>query len=233
MSAELRARVLAAAAAEASPTRAAVTRRATWISVAAAASAVGVFVICSMLMSDGHLVSLGGEVTNGQRMERPVWLVVATVAGALGVAMTAVWLALSRGRSMLGRSRGWLLCGAALIPISLFAWKVMCSSMAFGDAMVAWPTRPGLRCLSLSLLVAVGPLLSFLAIRRAAPVPVHPALNGALLGFAAGACAWVAVDLWCPVASVPHLLLGHVLPLFVLAGVGALLGRALLSLRRR
>jgi len=39
------------------------------------------------------------------------------------------------------------------------------------------------------------------------------------------------VDLWCPVASVPHLLLGHVLPLGILAAVGALLGDALLSLR--
>ena len=47
------------------------------------------------------------------------------------------------------------------------------------------------------------------------------------MGFAAGACAWVAVDLWCPVAYVPHVLLGHVLPLFVLAGAGALLGQAL------
>jgi hypothetical protein len=41
------------------------------------------------------------------------------------------------------------------------------------------------------------------------------------------------VDLWCPVAYVPHLLLGHVLPLFVIAGAGALLGQAVLSLRRR
>ena len=48
-----------------------------------------------------------------------------------------------------------------------------------------------------------------------------------------GACAWVAADLWCPVAYVPHLLLGHILPLFVLAGAGALLGRTLLSLRHR
>jgi hypothetical protein len=102
-------------------------------------------------------------------------------------------------------------------------------SAVFGDSMVAWPERPGERCLSLSLLVALGPLLSFLAIRQR--TPVRPTLNGAVLGFAAGACAWVAVDLWCPVAYVPHLLLGHVLPLFVLAGTGALLGRALLKLR--
>jgi hypothetical protein len=83
----------------------------------------------------------------------------------------------------------------------------------------------------LSLFVAAGPLLSFLAIRRSAPV--QPALNGAVIGFAAGAFAWVAADLWCPIGYVPHVLLGHVLPLGVLAGVGALLGRALLAPRSR
>jgi hypothetical protein len=228
VSSELRTRVLAAAAAEPSPTRAAVRGRNMVMAMVAAASGIGAFVIFAMLMSDSHLLRLGGEVVPQQRLERPVWLVVATVGGAIGVAATAVWLALGRGRSMLGRSRRWLLYGGVLIPVSLLVWKVSCS-LAFGDAMVAWPERPGERCLSLSLLVALGPLLSFLAIRRRAPV--QPALNGAVLGFAAGACAWVAVDLWCPVAYLPHVLLGHVLPLFVLAGAGALLGQALLSLR--
>jgi hypothetical protein len=142
----------------------------------------------------------------------------------------AVWLALRRGRSMLGRSRRRLLWGAVLIPISLLAWKLSCS-IAFGATMVAWPERPGERCLALSLLVGAGPLLAFLAIRRSGPV--QPALNGAAIGFAAGACAWVAADLWCPVAFVPHVLLGHVLPLAVLAAAGALLGRAFLEPRPR
>ena len=61
---------------------------------------------------------------------------------------------------------------------------------------------------------------------------MQPALNGAVMGLAAGACAWVAVDLWCPVAYVPHLVLGHLAPMFVLAAVGALLGEPLLSPRR-
>jgi hypothetical protein len=231
VSAELRSRVLAAAAAETAPTRAAVKRRNIFISMVAAASGMGAFVIFAVLMSEGQVLRLGGEVALHQRLERSVWLVVTTAGGALGVAATALWLALWRGRSMLGRSRRWLLYGGVLIPLSLFAWKVSCS-MVFGAAMVAWPGRSGLRCLSLSLLVAVGPLLSFLAMRRRS-APVQPALNGAAMGFAAGACAWVGVDLWCPVAYVPHLVLGHVLPLFVLAGAGALLGQALLALRRR
>lgn len=230
MSAELRARVLAAVAAEPSPTRATVHRRNALINMVAAATGMGAFVVFAWLMSDGQLLRLGGEVAPHQHLQRSVWLVATTAGGALGIAAMALWLALSRGGSMLGRSRHWLLYGGALIPLGLFAWKVACS-LIFGYAMVSWPGRPGLRCLSLSLLVAVGPLLAFLATRRSAPV--HPALNGAAMGVAAGACAWVAVDLWCPVAFVPHLVLGHVLPLFILAGTGALLGQALLSVRGR
>jgi len=131
---------------------------------------------------------------------------------------------------MLGRSGSRLLCGIALIPLGLFVLKVSCS-LAFGDPMEEWLERPGLKCLSLSLLVAAGPLLAFLAARRSAPV--HPALNGAAIGVASGACAWVALDLWCPVGFVPHLVLGHVLPVCILAGLGALLGQTLLSLRSR
>jgi hypothetical protein len=230
MSAHLRARVLAAAAAEPSPTRAAVRRRNVFMGLVAAASGVGAFVLFAALMSESHLLRLGGDVAPQQRLERSVELVVATAGGALAIAAIAVWLALRKGRSMLGQSRPCLIRGAALTPISLLAWKVGCS-ITFGAAMMPWPERPGERCLALSLLVAAGPLLSFLAIRRSAPV--QPALNGAVMGSAAGACAWVAADLWCPVAYLPHVLLGHVLPLGMLAGAGALLGRALLAPRSR
>jgi len=229
VSAELRAQVLAAAAAEASPTRAAVTRRNALIGVMAAASGAGAFVIFAALVSESELVRLGGEVAQ-QHLERSPWLVAATAGGALAIAAAAVWLALGRGGSMLGRSRPWLLCGGVLIPLCLLAWKVGCST-AFGDAMVQWPERPGLWCFALSIVVAMGPLWSFVRMRRTAFA--HPALNGATLGVAAGACAWVAVDLWCPVGYVPHVLLGHALPLLVLAGMGALLGQAQLSLRHR
>ena len=230
MSADLRARVLAAAAAEASPTRAAVRRRTRLMAVVAAASAIGAFVVFATLMSERQLLRLGGDVAPQYHLDRPVSLVLTTAGGGLAVAAVAVWLALGRGRSMLGRSPRWLLLGSVLIPLGLLTWKVG-SSLVLGAAMVPWPDRPGERCLSLSLLVAIGPLLSFLAIRGSAPV--HPALNGAAMGFAAGACAWIAVDLWCPVSYVPHVLLGHVLPLLVLAGAGALLGRRWLTLRGR
>lgn len=228
MSADLKARVLAAAAAEPSPTRAAVNQRNVVISMVAATSIVGALMIFATLASDGQLVRLGGEVAPDRYVERSVWLLLTTAGGALGIVAMALWFALRRGRSMLGRSRGSLLCGIVLIPLALFAWKIGWS-LALGDSMVEWPERTGLKCLSLSLLVAFGPLLAFLAMRRSAAV--RPALNGAILGSAAGACAWVAGDLWCPVSYVPHVLLGHVLPLIVLAGVGAVLGQTVLSLR--
>ena len=228
MSPEIKARVLAAVGAEPSPTRSAVRLRNTLISMLAGVSGMAAFVVFALLMSDSQLLRLGGQVLPQQHLERSIWLVATTAGGALGVAAAAVWLALWRGRSMLGRSRNSLLYGSALIPIGLFAWKVTWS-LAFGYPMIAWPERPGLKCLVLSLLIAIGPLLAFLAVRRKAPL--RPALNGASMGVAAGACAWVAVDLWCPVASVPHLLLGHVLPLCILAAIGAVLGDAFLSLR--
>jgi len=228
MSPEIKGRVLAVVGAEPSPTRTAVNLRNTLLNMLAGVGGMGAFVVFALFMSDSQLLRLGGQVSPQQHLDRSIWLVATTAGGALGVAATAVWLALWRGRSMLGRSRRSLLYGSALIPISLFAWKVICS-LAFGYPMMAWPERPGLKCLALSLLIAIGPLLAFLAVRRKAPV--RPALNGASMGIAAGACAWVAVDLWCPVASVPHLLLGHVLPLCILAAVGAVLGDAFLSVR--
>ena len=228
MSPEIKARVLAVVGAEPSPTRTAVNLRNTLLNMLAGVGGMVAFVVFALFMSDSQLLRLGGQVSPQQHLDRSIWLVATTAGGALGVAATAVWLALWRGRSMLGRSRRSLLYGSALIPIGLFAWKVICS-LAFAYPMMAWPERPGLKCLALSLLIAIGPLSAFLAVRRRAPV--RPALNGASMGIAAGACAWVAVDLWCPVASVPHLLLGHVLPLCILAAVGAVLGDAFLSVR--
>src|ERR1044072_7896554 len=98
---------------------------------------------------------------------------------------------------MLGRSRGSLLFAVVLVPLVLFAWKIGVS-LAFGAVMVDWPGRLGLRCLSLSLVFAIGQPATCFVMRRT--VPVQPALNAAVMGLAAGASAWVMTDLWCPVA---------------------------------
>ena len=93
--------------------------------------------------------------------------------------------------------------------------------------MARWPGRPGFRCLGLSLGMAAPLLAAFLVMRRRSD-PVHPGIAGAVLGVTAGVAAGTLVDLWCPVAHVPHVLLGHILPLVLLACLGAWIGRRLL-----
>src|SRR5262249_35958696 len=149
------------------------------------ATGIGAFLAFAMLVSDGRWLRLGGDVTWQHHVERSLGLLLTTVGGAVALAGTALWIGLSSGRSMLGPSRRSLLYGGVLIPVTLLAWKVGWT-LRLGGAMVAWPERPGLRCLMLSLLVGVGPLLSFTAMRRSAPR--HPALTGGALGLAAGAC---------------------------------------------
>jgi hypothetical protein len=50
---------------------------------------------------------------------------------------------------------------------------------------------------------------------------------------AVGACAWVLVDVWCPVAGIWHLLRGHVLPVVLLGLLGGVLGSVVLAIRAR
>ena len=106
---------------------------------------------------------------------------------------------------------------------SSWPWKI---SSARADLLTWGSERIGLRCLRLSLAVAAAPFAALLAVRRGTD-PLQPAVTGAVLGMASGAFAWVLVDLWCPVAYMPHLLLGHVLPIALLAIAGALAARAL------
>jgi hypothetical protein len=212
---ELRARVLEAARREPSPARGAVLRRrAMWI---AGAAAVSVLVFAAV----------GGPRPG----PRPLSLILWTALGSAALAAGALWSAGGRGGSMVGRPRAWLWAVAVSTPLALLAWKVGCS---VGDAqmMAPWPGRVGFRCLGLSLAMAATPLAALLAARKNGD-PVHPRSAGLALGVAAGAAAWVLVDLWCPVAHPRHLLIGHVLPLVLLAAAGAWLGGRWLSMRPR
>ncbi|MFO0745474.1 MAG: NrsF family protein [Myxococcota bacterium] len=154
---------------------------------------------------------------------RPTELVLVTLVGALALAGLGVWLALGLGRSMLGRPTRVIVAGLLALPILLFAWKTLWS-VAYPD-MDAWvAARPGFRCLGLSLLGALGPVTAFLWMKRRA-LPRHPGAVGAALGMAAGASSWALLDLYCPVGNAAHLLLGHVLPMLLLAAGGYFIGR--------
>lgn len=131
---------------------------------------------------------------------------------------------------MLGRPRSWLVGQVLLIPALLLGWRALLSAR-YPRMMLEWQERPGLRCFTLSMLLAWAPLLGLLWLRRGSD-PLHPRLTGAAFAAATGAGAWVLVDLWCPVGYVPHLLLGHVLPLVLLILLGALVGGQVIALSR-
>jgi hypothetical protein len=130
---------------------------------------------------------------------------------------------------MLGRPRWALVLVAVAVPPLLVAWKLSWSARFVG-ALVAVPGRPGLRCFALSLVLALAPLAAILWARRGRD-SVHPRALGAAVAVAVGALAWIAVDGWCPIGDPGHVLLGHWLPLELLAAAGALLGGLVLGLK--
>lgn len=204
---ELKQRVLAAVAAQPSPTRHATNRRRARLLAGAASLSLATWAMSGGIRPTG----------------RPAELMLASALGALAVAAVALAGALSRGRSMLGRSPGALIIIAVACPLALLAWKAGVSAH-FDGMTVPWPDRPGFRCLLVALASSVAPFASLLLVWRRTQ-PAHPRLTGLVLGTAAGAVGWLLVDLWCPVGHLEHLILGHLLPLAALAAVGAAAGR--------
>ncbi len=162
--------------------------------------------------------------------ERPRLLLVETALGALVLAVSSLWIVLGGGR-MLGRSRASLLAVVAFWPVSLFLWKLWCSNNAHvPEALMAWPSRPGVLCFGLTFLLGSWPLFA-LALSRRRSDPTHPLSLGAALGVAAGSYAALLVDLWCPVGYPWHVLLGHVLPILLIGAIGLAVGHFALGLR--
>jgi hypothetical protein len=210
-SADLKRRIADAVREEPAPPRP-VARRRAWIVLAACATiALAIF------------VHFGGV----RVYDRPTQLVVWTSFGWGLFASVAAWIAMGRGRSRVERTTWTLAATIVAAPPALLAWKVGITSLFDPAMMAAWPERAGFRCLGLSIAMAFPLLLALLIFRRRSD-PVHPGLVGGALGVTAGVFAGTLVDLWCPVAFVPHLLLGHILPLVAVASAGVLAGRSLL-----
>jgi hypothetical protein len=58
-------------------------------------------------------------------------------------------------------------------------------------------------------------------------------VTGAALGVAAGAWGAVLIDLHCEMTDPLHVLLGHMLPVVLLAITGTLVARSVLAIRAR
>jgi len=186
-----------------------------------------IFVACGLLIPLLAFVAVGGARPG----PRPSLLMLETGAGALVLAASSLWVVLGGGR-MLGRSRSALLSVVAFWPVSLFLWKLACSATALSSgAMLVWPTRPGLNCFGLTLLLGSWPLFA-LALTRRRSDPTHPLSLGAALGVSAGSYAALLVDMWCPVGYPWHVLLGHVVPILLIGLVGMAVGYFGLALRQ-
>lgn len=182
-------------------------------------------IVLSIVMLTPLVVFIAcGGIRSGPR---PDGLVLQTALGSGILAGGLAIVGIGRGRSMLGRPRRWLLLQVLLSAPLLFGWRVLISGF-YPAMMVEWVDRPGLRCFALSAILACAPVLGLLWWRRGSD-PLHPRLTAAAIGAAVGAGAWVLVDLWCPVGYVPHLLLGHVLPLLLLIAASALLGSRVIA----
>jgi len=156
---------------------------------------------------------------------RPPSLVAWTSLGTSCFVGVGMWFLFTRTRS--GHRRGWSVLGLATIaPVVAFVlWRYGLGHLY--ELASPWPTRPGYRCFAMS--VATGGILLFallLAWRRLDPM--SPAATGAAFGAGAGLGSALLIDLWCPVSYLPHLLIGHVLPIAFLAAAGAAVGRWML-----
>ena len=158
---------------------------------------------------------------------RPGSLTFGIAAGAVLLAAAATSVAWWRGRSLVGRPASFLLATAALLPVATFVWMV-----SFSGHYAEPFQRVGWRCLGMTLFGG-SLLLGAVATLRNRTVAVHAPVSGAALGVTAGSWAAVLVDLWCPLTNVPHVLVGHVLPLVILAAVGGVLGHRVLRIRPR
>jgi len=208
---DLKARILKQAQERPAPTRRTEMVRAALLVAGSIALAIGIFYL------------RGGVRVTG----RPTSLILGTSLGTAAIAAIGTWFALGRRRSMLGRSSLGLLVMAAVTPLALLFWKVVWSAQ-YPAGLDPWPGRIGFRCLTLSMLMGVPPLLALLFVRRRTD-PTHPHLAGLSAGASVGLCVSLFVDMWCPVAYIPHFFLGHPLPIALLALAGFGIGNVLLA----
>lgn len=211
MSPELKQRIFAQVSGEKSPTRSELVRVRIWLMGCGVVGAVAIF-----------------WLEGGMRVaSRPPSLVALTSLGTALVAGLGIWILMTRGRSLLGRPSLALVMTAVVSAALFVAWRYGVSAL-YGK-IDPWPTRTGFRCLGLSVATGALPLLgALLSWRR--QIPVSPIATGAAFGAGAGLGSALLVDLWCPVSFLPHLLIGHVAPIVILALVGGALGSRILRI---
>ncbi len=212
---ELRARILAAAQAEPAPTRAEHRTK--------SIRALGLGVAAAMLVMFGT-----GGPDPGHR-SASFFILSASLLVVVSTALTLVSMR-GLGHSM-GRAPAELLVGLALATAPVM-W-----ALELGMRIV-WPQpyahaaslQSSIICHLCTFAMALGPFFALMVMRRGSD-PSHPRAMGAAIGATAGAWAAVLIDLHCGSSDLRHIALAHLLPVMLLAGLGALLGKRMLGVR--
>ncbi len=214
--AELKERVLASVRRVPSPVRSQGRREARWVLAASLGVSIAVF-----FATGGAPHAIG----------RPAWLFAASalVWGTVAyVSLSTAWRAgIALGASSV-TSLAMVIVGApSVLLVASLAFVWIDPALAHVRPECAW-----LHCFLLTLAGAACPILGLSRARRSSE-PTHPIASGSALGVACGACAGVMVNLWCPDAAPRHVLIGHILPMGLLALLGAMLGARVMAMRSR
>jgi hypothetical protein len=162
-----------------------------------------------------HRQGVGLDVAPGS-----VAHLVLVLALLIAATLIATAVSLAQGRRGLGASVTTLVVTALSVSPVYAALVLLEPVHAANPVPVSVPISPwGFRCIILASTVATLVLAVFAAALRHS-VPVASRLRGAALGAAAGAWAGLGVFVFCPDGAIPHLLIGHVLPIIVFTLLG-------------
>jgi hypothetical protein len=148
------------------------------------------------------------------------FLLVGTLAGALALRNAIP------GREASIREIG-LLCAVGVAAVILVLLEPIRASVSL-DSFVA----SGLQCLTCTIALAALPWMAlFWAVRRGVALAVE--VTGGLIGAASFSYAFAASRLGCPIDDLRHILLWHVMPVFLGVALSTLAGIAWLRRTRR
>jgi|HubBroStandDraft_2_1064218.scaffolds.fasta_scaffold13277_2 hypothetical protein len=180
----------------------------------------------------GVMVALTLAISMPKTRGRPLGYVQILVLVWTLIAVVATWAGVGRGRSMLGRPLHWQIATTLLTPVVLLmSWLPVTLHWPQTLADASTPFRHA-GCILGTFVLAAGPLVAFFRLRRRSD-PVRPWLTGAAIGTAAAAWGAMAMPLVCGFTSPAHMLFGHLLPVLLIAGLGAALGERLVAVRAR
>jgi negative regulator of sigma F NrsF-like protein len=187
----------------------------------------------ALVVGLGFMVLVVIAVAIGPHLgQRPSTYIVALDVPWMLLAIGATWTGFGRGRSMIGRPALAKTAVVALTPIALAATGLVAARMWPQTWQDASGPFEAARCMLVTFALAAGPLAAFAGLRRQSD-PINPGLGGAALGTAAGAWGAVALVILCAFARPSHLLIGHVLPVLMIAAAGAFVGSRALAIRAR